>query len=417
MRQLIVKDFSCIKNASVQFNKVTLFIGPQASGKSVICKLSYFFIDIINHQNEFIVPGVNLLAFKELVSKKFSEWFPPSAWGDKKFYIEFIAGRYSITVTRVAYRQKVNSNFRIKFSPEFEANFNEMVARVEKHEAKNKGKPGYDFERPYEMMTLVRKASLDLLGKDQLQRQVFIPAGRSFFTSIGKAVAAFEQGRVLDPLIIRFGRLYASSKDVRFGYADESSRAARKAFEELFASLLGGKLLVNGDIEIVECSDGRRIPLSTLSSGQQELLPLVTVLPHMLLKGLKQAIYIEEPEAHLFPAAQSRLIEILTAFMSLAGATDMVLTTHSPYVLVKINNLIKAGQLGRSNSPKKNDVANVVSRQSWIGAKAVNAYAIRDGVVDNIIDGDGMIDADYLDDISNELSREFMKLMEVEASA
>lgn len=419
MRKLIVKNFSCISNAEVDFNKLTVFIGPQASGKSVICKLSYFFIDIAQNQAEIVSPHATVATFKEFVAAKFLEWFPISAWGEKQFQIEFYAGDYWITITRVIYRGKVNSNFRIKFSSEFESNFMTMVGQVSKQETKRKKDRMYDYERTMEMRHIFRAGINKLMGKDYISTQIFIPAGRSFFTSIGKAVAAFEQGRVLDPLIVRFGRLFTAYKAERSGYfyADESTENLKNDLEDQLYKLLGGKLLVVGESELVQCPDGRKIPLSSLSSGQQELLPLVEVLPKMIRRGARQAIYIEEPEAHLFPMSQSKLVEILSGFLHGSVNSEMILTTHSPYVLVKINNLIKAGQLGRSTTINKTNVAEIVPRHAWLGARAVNAYAIVDGVVKNIVDKDGLIDADYLDEISGELSNEFGKLLDLEYPA
>ena len=40
---LTVKNFSCIKKLTVEFRRIVVFIGEQASGKSVTCKLYYFF--------------------------------------------------------------------------------------------------------------------------------------------------------------------------------------------------------------------------------------------------------------------------------------------------------------------------------------------------------------------------------------
>src|ERR1039457_4769754 len=42
MRKLTVKNFSVIKEAELEFGKITVLIGPQSSGKSLLCKLAYF---------------------------------------------------------------------------------------------------------------------------------------------------------------------------------------------------------------------------------------------------------------------------------------------------------------------------------------------------------------------------------------
>ena len=47
MRKLTVKNFSVIKEAELEFGKITVLIGPQASGKSLLCKLAYFFSQVV----------------------------------------------------------------------------------------------------------------------------------------------------------------------------------------------------------------------------------------------------------------------------------------------------------------------------------------------------------------------------------
>ena len=47
MRKLTVKNFSVIKDATLEFGKITVLIGPQASGKSLLCKLAYFFEQVV----------------------------------------------------------------------------------------------------------------------------------------------------------------------------------------------------------------------------------------------------------------------------------------------------------------------------------------------------------------------------------
>jgi predicted ATPase len=42
VRKLTVNNFSVIKHAELEFGKITVLIGPQASGKSLLCKLAYF---------------------------------------------------------------------------------------------------------------------------------------------------------------------------------------------------------------------------------------------------------------------------------------------------------------------------------------------------------------------------------------
>ena len=415
MRILQVEHFSCIKAASLEIDRLTLIIGPQASGKSVLGKLSFFAIDVGLTQHVSIVRGDNFEKFVQTVKQRFIEWFPVEAWGPNKFKIRFSAGDYAITATRKSYKGVSSDDFRLQFSDAFQANYEELADKIDKRSARNsQSEVSEELERDWQLQDAIRTAHKKLQGRDAVDFQAFVPAGRSFFTSIGKAIAAFEQGRVLDPLILRFGRLYTAYKDRQRRYFNEPAqeREARKAVEAILSSLLGGTLQRDGDREYLHTPDGRKVPLSALSSGQQELLPIITFLPWFSGARTASLCYIEEPEAHLFPTTQSRLVQGL---VMIASSSSLVMTTHSPYVLTKVNNLLKAGSLSKKLSePLRKELETVIPRRAWLTAKGVRAYAIKDGTLLSILGRDGLIDGEYLDEISSELAHEFSSILDLE---
>ena len=83
------------------------------------------------------------------------------------------------------------------------------------------------------------------------------------------------------------------------------------------------------------------IRLSRSSSMVSELAPIVLFLRGVV--GLGSTVIIEEPEAHLHPAAQTQLAVTL-ARMVRAGLR-LVVTTHSDWMLKAISNLIREGLL------------------------------------------------------------------------
>lgn len=414
MRTLTVENFSCIKMAEMEIDRLTVIIGPQASGKSVIGKLSYFSIDIGLSQYSALIRNESFEAFCNSIKEKFIDWFPVSAWGSGKFKITFSAGKYSVSFRRKSYKGVNSEDFRLIFSDEFKQSYKDALKSREKQISSQQHDLSYEVEYDWRIRELARTSFKKITEKDGVEYQVFIPAGRSFFTSIGKAIAAFEQGRVLDPLILRFGRMFTAYKDHPRSFFNErqSDKENRLNIEELINSVLGGKLYKQGDKEFVLSDDGRKIPLSALSSGQQELLPLITVLPWFSRTEGSSLCYIEEPEAHLFPSTQSKLIQ---ALVMLCHSTNLVITTHSPYVLTKLNNLLKAGSLGRKrNDELKNELEKYVPKKAWLSARTMRAYAIKDGVLIPILGKDGFIDAEYLDEISQDLNSEFSLLLDLE---
>lgn len=108
------------------------------------------------------------------------------------------------------------------------------------------------------------------LGDEFFASQTFIPAGRAFFTSLGRLVAGFEGGGNLDPRTLRFARLFANLRE-RSTMAMLRSRAQlpeeiqlrRKNFLD---RVFGGEIKFQNEIEFVETKDGRKIPFTSLSS-------------------------------------------------------------------------------------------------------------------------------------------------------
>ena len=188
------------------------------------------------------------------------------------------------------------------------------------------------------------------------------------------------------------------------------------ALARISAELLGGHLSGGRDNEHLAIEDGRKVPLALLSSGQQELLPLLTVLPGAFLYETRQIVYIEEPEAHLFPQTQSSLVQTLVSLVAASRTrTNLILTTHSPYVLAKFNNLVKAGNIGRRKLRAR--VAEIIPSESWLPKGRLNAFALIDGHLESITESDGLINGDYLDDVSGQIAIEFDRLLDLEATA
>lgn len=408
---LSVEDFSCIKSATVCLSRLTILIGPQASGKSLLSKLIYFFNSISIEHRSLDDASLSFDVWKKTIQKRFSEWFPVTAWGDGKFRIEYELGPYIIRLTRSTYQGKVSDKIRIWTSAAVEE-FHDEAHKLQRTLA-SRAETRLDWEADYRMVDAVRSLFEKNIGEENAVSQIFIPAGRSFFTSAGKAVTAFEHAKLFDPVTLAFGKRLASYRD-RGGFVGPVSSRRGMIFRRT-SDILGGQVVVDRSGEYVKTGDGRKIPFGFLSSGQQELLPLLMVLDTIYLPRTVRGtrfVCIEEPEAHLFPSAQSSLIELFAFMVRQVPQNYVLVTTHSPYVLSKINNLVYAGQLAQTDSVA-DDVAKIVSSRYWLPPPMVNAYAFQNGHVVPIVDETGLVAADYLDEVSGSIAREFNKLLEL----
>jgi len=75
-------------------------------------------------------------------------------------------------------------------------------------------------------------------------------------------------------------------------------------------------------------------------SGHREIAPLILTLKYGLIENAM--LIMEEPEAHLHPDAHSI---ITRALARLSQFSDVLITTHSVYILDEISNLIKLNEL------------------------------------------------------------------------
>src|ERR1700723_3246332 len=102
MRKLTVKNFSVIKEAELEFGKITVLIGPQSSGKSLLCKLAYFLgREAINIAVGRVVQRFEYgyVDFESAVRQEFSRWFPRNGWGNGNWSIVFSSNAYEATVS------------------------------------------------------------------------------------------------------------------------------------------------------------------------------------------------------------------------------------------------------------------------------------------------------------------------------
>ena len=128
MTKLTVSNFSSINSAHLELGDLTVIVGPQASGKSLLSKLNYFFVQLLNDQYSLVGEDKDIEHFKEFIREKFLEWFPITAWGENKFTIEYEAGSVQMRFSRNEYKRKLSNNFCITFSSFFEDHYASLLS-------------------------------------------------------------------------------------------------------------------------------------------------------------------------------------------------------------------------------------------------------------------------------------------------
>jgi AAA ATPase domain len=262
------------------------------------------------------------------------------------------------------------------------------------------------------------------LGKITTYSQVFIPAGRSFFAILQSSIFSFlSSNKAIDPFLTEFGSFYEDIKTPRSANIprEESDRKLKSKIDNLTETILQGKHVIEKGRDFLLLSDGRKISLASSSSGQQEMLPLALILgsiPFTRLTGSSgNVVYIEEPEAHLFPTAQRSIVNLIaTIFNESKIPVQFIITTHSPYILAAFNNLIHAGNV--SSKLPSNEISRlegVVPEEQLIKSDNMRVYSLHNGTCESIISEEtGLISTNLLDAVSDELALQFDRILEIE---
>lgn len=221
----------------------------------------------------------------------------------------------------------------------------------------------------------------------------------------------------LDPFLVEFGKLY---EIVRRLALPETEEVDVSPITTRIEELLGGKYFRDQGDDFIRMPDGRRVPLAVSSSGQQELLPLAITLATIGEDDdrARSTMFVEEPEAHLFPTAQRQIVHLFAAvadLLSPESSSQYIITTHSPYILAALNNLMYGGKIAREFAEKRDEVLGLLGPDVLINPEKVGAYSLGNGHARSIIDPETqLVEATLIDRVSGDLAREFEKLVAIE---
>lgn len=418
--KLTVKNFAGITDLEIEVKRINILIGPQASGKSVCAKLLFYFKNFVWEILSFVENEQTKRSLNSNYSKKFEEYFPPDSWGNQHFSIRYEIANIFIEVSR---KQDTKGKISFRYSDLLKQEFTDLGNLLKKAREQNyQQNAEYDnLDTLYSTRFFLRKRLVDFLDtsicREAAFNQLFIPAGRSFFSILQSNIFSFlsSDNVVLDPFMREFGSTYERFKHGGFSKDRLANQEIQDEIDRLIENSLCGKHIQEKGKDVLEVADGRRINVANSSSGQQEILPLTIMLATLpFLYTGRHTVYIEEPEAHLFPNAQRNVVELIaTVFNSRKEQLQFFITTHSPYVLTAFNNLLQAGLLYQESSGDVQDkLEKIVSRYKSLDVSDLSAYVLMDGKCSSIVCPDtGLIDAKVIDSVSDDLAIEFEQLL------
>jgi hypothetical protein len=266
---------------------------------------------------------------------------------------------------------------------------------------------------------LTRKSASEIFEDDKYL--TFVPAGRSIFSRFTKS-AHFPRNASTDftireflPEVTALDNLLITSDYDEFKLIPSNivkeDKPAISAAGRLIQNILKGVYSTKDGNRAIYFGNDSYVALEDASSGQQESLWILMVLLERIIYSTPSLLFIEEPEAHLFPEAQRQIVELIGLFSN-SSRSQTVITTHSPYILAAVNNLLYANKVGRE---KPESVGKIIEKEFWLKYEKVSCYFVENGTIRNIMDEDlEMIKNEEIDTASTNLNSDYDKISDIE---
>jgi predicted ATPase len=392
--KLIVKDFGPIRDAEMDIKKTTVLIGPQGSGKSTLAKL-------VAITNDLGIFPDDKSSIKQLFEKYGVQEYVQSnseiTLESSEFYLNYINRDFDIVLNEA---NQNRANELINADPGFEGilsnvSFEDYKKQVQ--EQKQRKNQSLNLTRDF----ITARSFYSQFFKSIILKSypVYLPTERQIFSVLSNSIWSLINSNInLPKNIVELGSWFES---------------ARNLLGKLEVPFLKITYQYEGYIDRIYFDTEKSVKLSESASGFQSVIPMNLIIENLNDKETKHKFIIEEPELNLYPTTQKSLIYYL-ADSCTRGENELMMTTHSPYVLAALNNLIFAYKVAYEKPEKAVEVEKVIPKDSWLNPDDFAAYFVADGTVRSIINPKtGLISENELDGVSDEIGDEFDTLMDI----
>ncbi|MDY0987218.1 AAA family ATPase [Flavobacterium sp. CFBP9031] len=412
--KLIVKNFGPLKDIEIEVREMVTFIGAQASGKSTLAKLISILEDEEFRKDDSIsfeeeLKKYNIHSFLNNKSHinycreakgVFYEFTLENNTSKKVDYRENLIKNLSGIVTKEkgeildSLLDTDLDNIRFKNIKESKLFVKELKEIISDAYSKNDTTKVYDFFiEKYDQLISKYGAYLKF-------DSIYIPTERNILHIISTNALGLINNNIQIPK-----HLLNSGQDYE---------KAINTIKELPLNIIDKKIKYKreGKTSYIYHNENEKVDLLESASGLQSVIPILLLVEYS--KSLKENynfnFVVEEPELNLYPKAQHELIKYLIK-NCLFDRKNLILTTHSPFVLASINNLLLAYSKGKKSPTEVN---KIIKKESWLNPKNFIAYELKNGKAKLIMDDKlGQIAENMIDGVSDTFADEFDKLLDL----
>lgn len=380
MSRIKIKNFGPIKEGFkendgwMEIKKVTVLIGDQGSGKSTVAKLVSIFSWI--EKDLFRSDGsTQRFRKQERIFKKYLEYHRIDSYLKTETEIEYEGEAYGITY---------KNGHNLEISPKKNSSY--ILPKI----------TYYPAERNFVSSVKKSKGNLNLkLWSQSLQefKETFQEAKENFKEKetlplpIGDV--AIEYNKLNDIL-------YVKGTDYKIQLSDSAS--GYQSFIPLFVVAHYITTLLKEDQEMDEQQretfkrESAKILNDKTYTEEQKRILLSNLAAQFNIKRILNIV--EEPEQNLFPTSQQKMLYSLLEFNNTTKDNNLLITTHSPYIIGYLTLAIKASDLySKTNKTeiilKINDIVPI---KSAVSASEIAIYELdeNDGSIKKLGDYKGI---------------------------
>ena len=408
MKQLVIKNVGPIRQVDIKLNRFNFFIGPQSSGKSTVAKIlsscMWLEKEVLTTLNDRVI--ADGAAFVRLVESfhKIEGYFEDSSF--VQYDTDFISILYNnkdIKITRKEnedyHREKIcyiPSERNIAALPElqgFEFGHTNLRSFL------------FDWFNAREFFVAGNKTDVLNLGVkyyydsdlSRIKGRIEHVNGRAFQIALSSASSGLQS---LTPLVVMLQY-----------YTDEYFRSynEKKSFDAVFRTGEAGMYLANIILNEIkhhltnEEFDNldQKIKDDILKGNYphphsyQKLLYHCSMVLYNLKTPKKTSFIIEEPEQNLYPSTQMDLLDLVVDLCNGERKHHCTITTHSPYILNKLNLLVKRFDVGVKG----------LAALNW---DELSIWAVKDGEVRDLkVRNAHLINPEYLSEPLDRIYEEY----------
>jgi predicted ATPase len=439
MQRIIIEKFGSVDLFDIVLNdRMTILIGSQATGKSTISKLIFYCRSLKDDLYKYLLnkekllennENDNFISFLKDLRLKFVGYFGTTKHMRNfkvKYYYDYNNSENykNITITlKSGYAQ-------VKFSDDLMRGIHALLkSAINFYNVNNDNVTTSNafniavWQSQQSQFASALQEQINQLFSDNTL-PLYIPAGRSLLATMSehfRLSAELTLDKLLKDFIERISLLKTqfsqrldeivedkkrfSSNKIKFEYVKKAILIIRK--------ILKGDYVCDKEGEKIYFNQDEYVKLIFSSSGQQESLWILLLLFSIILDNYKVFLIVEEPEAHLFPEAQKHIMELI-ALVSNTTNSQVIITTHSPYILTSANLLIHSASIENNLSDEK----QVVDKDMRLDKNSIGAYLLSKDCnfeYKNIIDDEtGLIEAREIDSVSNIINQQTEELINLE---